>query len=117
MAQLQACHQEQIKQFEEKKLKFIEKKKEDAERQIQNSRNKMSQEQEQLKDKRMKSTSEQTYTPPYDWKDKLLDPSFSHHTVARHKRRKISTGNASFGMSLGESVCFDFRIIFAFLAH
>lgn len=117
MAQLKACHQEQIKQFEEKKSKFIEKKKQDVERQIQNSKNKMSQEQEQLNDNRMKSTSEQTYTPPYDWGDKLLDPSFSHHTVASHKRRKISTSNSSFGMSLGESFCFVFRIIFAFLVY
>lgn len=111
MTQLQACHQEQIKQFEEKKSKFIENKM-NAEQKLRDQS--MSDENEQLKDKRMKShMDKQTSAPSSRDLDRLLDLSFSHHTVTRHKRRKISTGNASVGMSLGES--FSYIFIFVYL--
>ena len=110
MAQLQACHQDQIKQFEEKKSKFIENKI-NAEQKLRDQS--MNDENEQLKDKLMKShMGKQTSAPSSRDLDRLLDLSFSHHTVTRHKRRKISTGNASVGMSLGESFSYIFIFVY-----
>ena len=152
ISQLQARHQEQIKQFQEKKndLKkkaekelnaqsmilttHHQKRQDEADRHVQNTlAKKCLERQEQLKSKLFKLHTERYEKKLLEIRSKLglndpsntlgltlskaatsddenlsrersgsirFDSSICHHAVARHKRRKISTNNASFGMSV-----------------
>ena len=152
ISQLQARHEEQIKQFEQKKQVLNKKaenelnaqslilsthhkkRQEEADRHIQDTLpKKCFERQEQLKAKLIKLHNERYEKLLLEIRSKLglistsnshdlgyseadasndekllldkagsvlFDPSLCHHAVARHKRRKISTSNASFGMSV-----------------